>query len=535
MSNERVDGGERVEARSGLTHHAIRAQLSRVLASRDFGATERTASLLRFLVEEALEDRADQLKGYTIAVEVFGRGEDFDPAKDPVVRTQAGRLRQALERYYLLEGKDDPIRIEIPRGRYVPLFVEVSSVGPVGPRVPEIPRLAPAIAVLPPVALGEPEAVGWFAGGLGEELLIELNRYQDFVAVPCRSSVAEPASLAEWSELADAMQARFFLGGSVRRDSEIVKAAVHVVDSSEGTQIWSRTFKVPLEARELIAIQETIAREVIAIVADQLGVVAKALSREANRKPPSEWKTFEAMLHYHHALALLDEHELMVSQSALESALESEPDYGPAWAALGNLWLQGYAFSGIDEVSAFEQASEWIERGAELDPDNQLARTARAFLLLLRGDLPGFEREAQLALELNPGSPFYVGMLGYLTASSGEFARGLEMLDWAISVSARHPNWFHHIMFMDHWKRAEFEEAAAELMLPARRSWELALRGCALHRLGREQEARELFENAVSRESGFRDRARHVLGGLWRDEEMASEIAEIFRQYGVDV
>ena len=41
---------------------------------------------------------------------------------DPIVRIQAGRLRRSLERYYLLSGKDDPVRIELPKGTYVPVF-----------------------------------------------------------------------------------------------------------------------------------------------------------------------------------------------------------------------------------------------------------------------------------------------------------------------------------------------------------------------------------------------------------------------------
>jgi tetratricopeptide (TPR) repeat protein len=331
------------------------------------------------------------------------------------------------------------------------------------------------------------------------------------------------------------MQARFFLGGSVRNDRKSVQAALHLVDSSSGAQIWSRTFKVSLDARKLIATQETIAREVIAIVADHLGIVAKQLSREASRRPPSEWRTFEAMLHYHHALARSDEEDLLVSRDALEAALKHEPDYGPAWAALGNLWLLGYTFGGIDETTAFEQASEWIDRGAELDPDNQLARTVRASAFLLRGDDSGFEREAEIALQLNPGSPYYVGTIGYLVACSGDLARGLEMVDWAIGVSARHPNWFHHIPFLDSWKRGDFETATYELDLPTGRSWEFALRGCALDRLDRKQEAEQMFAKATAQDARFSDRARHMLGGLWRDEEVSGEILEIFRRYGVEV
>lgn len=66
--------------------------------------------------------RADHIKGYTIATEVFGRKEDFDQTTDPIVSVEACRLRRALEHYYLVAGLQDPVRIDIPKGSYVPTF-----------------------------------------------------------------------------------------------------------------------------------------------------------------------------------------------------------------------------------------------------------------------------------------------------------------------------------------------------------------------------------------------------------------------------
>jgi adenylate cyclase len=99
-----------------LAHDAIREQLDRILASREFHATTRMRDFLRFVVEETLAGRSDQLKGYTVATAVFGRDKDFDPALDPIVRIQAGKLRRELEAYYLVAGREDPIRIDIPKG-----------------------------------------------------------------------------------------------------------------------------------------------------------------------------------------------------------------------------------------------------------------------------------------------------------------------------------------------------------------------------------------------------------------------------------
>jgi Tol biopolymer transport system component len=77
---------------------------------------------LRFLAERHLEGSHNQLKESVIAVEVFGRKTDHDPSQDSIVRTEASRLRGRLAEYYVGEGKDDGMVIELPKGGYIPVF-----------------------------------------------------------------------------------------------------------------------------------------------------------------------------------------------------------------------------------------------------------------------------------------------------------------------------------------------------------------------------------------------------------------------------
>src|SRR5215471_3395550 len=100
---------------------AARRQLERVLASPGFARNERLSRFLRFAVERHLEGRDAELKESLLAIEVFGRRPDYDPKQDPIVRTEASRLRARLSEYYLGEGKSDALVIEVPRGGYVPV------------------------------------------------------------------------------------------------------------------------------------------------------------------------------------------------------------------------------------------------------------------------------------------------------------------------------------------------------------------------------------------------------------------------------
>ena len=107
---------------ASLSDKEIRAALDNVVGSPNFRASPRLAAFLRFVVEATLDGRADRVKEYSIAVGALGRNDTFDPQTNPIVRVEAGRLRQALERYYAGPGRSDRLVIEIPCGRYIPRF-----------------------------------------------------------------------------------------------------------------------------------------------------------------------------------------------------------------------------------------------------------------------------------------------------------------------------------------------------------------------------------------------------------------------------
>ena len=99
-----------------------RQQLERILASPVFTRNERLSRFLRFIVERHLDGRDEELKESLIAIEVFGRPPGYDSKRDPIVRTEASRLRTKLTEYYLGEGKNDSLIIDLPKGGYVPAF-----------------------------------------------------------------------------------------------------------------------------------------------------------------------------------------------------------------------------------------------------------------------------------------------------------------------------------------------------------------------------------------------------------------------------
>ena len=106
-----------------------RAELERVLGSRGFARAPTLANLLSYLCEKFFVGEANQIKEYSIGVEVFRRGPSFDQDADSIVRVEANRLRKRLTDYYQGEGAHNPLQITIPVGQYVPKFEPTSAPG----------------------------------------------------------------------------------------------------------------------------------------------------------------------------------------------------------------------------------------------------------------------------------------------------------------------------------------------------------------------------------------------------------------------
>ncbi|MFN7938637.1 MAG: malectin domain-containing carbohydrate-binding protein [Bryobacteraceae bacterium] len=136
-----------------------RASLHAVLVSREFSRSPALAKLLRYLCEKTFEGRVHEIKEFSIATEVYGRGETFGEKRDSVVRVEVSRLRKRLLNYYSSEGAQQSLRIVIPPGTYQPEFVpfpipDALPIEPQAEALPRTPRLWIAVSACGMLVLG---------------------------------------------------------------------------------------------------------------------------------------------------------------------------------------------------------------------------------------------------------------------------------------------------------------------------------------------------------------------------------------------
>ena len=520
---------------------AIKVQLKRILKSSEFKATDKQKKFLSFVVDETLKDRASQLKGYTIGVDVYKRKENFDPQMDPIVRLEAGRLRRALENYYQEAGRNDPVRIEIPKGGYVPTFHTV-RMPPSGKETfasanqDDALSTNPSIAVIPLINLTGDKEQDYFVDGLTEELTSELTRHQEFQVIASQSTMRFKDRKADPEEIGRDLNVRFILTGSVRKDVKTVKVTVRLLDSFSAEQIWGESYKRDQTPADLIAVQEDISANVIGTIADQYGLITRKLSREARKKAPADMKTYDAILRFYHYETKLTPEAFGKALAALEQAVEIDPEYGLAWAMLGHLHADNHALGFIEIEASLEKALTFAQKGVSLAPGNQFAWDSISLVYFHQGDKELFLLHVEQTLALNPNAPYVVGVAGWHMALYGEWDRGLTLLRKGMKLNPHHPSWFHLAFYMDFYRRGQYEQAFTEaikfnypeLYIDA------MIRASALGQMKKKREAEAAVDELLKLYPDFKHQPRHMIGRYVKVDDLVDKIIEGLQKAGLD-
>lgn len=389
----------------------VRAELERVLSSQHLQASDRRRAFLRFIVEESLSGRADRLKGYTVALAVFGRDETFDPQADPVVRLEARRLRRDLDGYYVDAGSHDAVRISIPKGSYVPRF-EWHDTALLPPRPgaesdtqsetrppgaashtfdgKEKPRRAwtrylmiggvaaavvaiawagwtlmsrpaetqptassntargPSVVVLPFKALGTTNDSQYLAAGISQELVGNLMRFPSFRLYTLPIGF-ETDEPPDPTKLARDLSVAYVVSGSVHAEVNDVHVSTQMVDATTGQVLWVGTYDRPLTPEALIKVQREIAGEIAARLGQPYGVVNADLEGRIELPAVSNMESYSCVLRAYVYRRSFSRQEYDPVFQCLKDAVLRDPRYSDAWAMLGWLHMDAGRFASTDD------------------------------------------------------------------------------------------------------------------------------------------------------------------------------------------
>jgi hypothetical protein len=202
------------------------------------------------------------------------------------------------------------------------------------------------------------------------------------------------------------------LDGSIQRGASGLKVNVSLVDVSSGHQIWGDSYRTDYSPSQLIVFQEEVANTIAGKMISEYGIIAKTLSHESKQHPPSELKTYEAILRYYEFNANFTAETFFKALEALQHASRKEPDCGLVWSMLARLYAINYSLELFDRATPFDKAVLFAEKGVQLEPANQRVRLILAFVRLIENELSAGLAETDRALAFNPNSMVFLENIG---------------------------------------------------------------------------------------------------------------------------
>jgi len=504
--------GSCAQAASEPSEADVRAELDRILASAQFSVPKRVRQFLVYVINETLIGRGDRIKAYSIAVEVFGRNPNFDIRNDPVVRIEAGRLRRALERHYLLGGNTDPVVIEIPKGGYVPRFhwrhelpgdrdheaqpipsgrrefgqsisawlnpwfvgsiaamaaiiiISLTRAPTTSPPAPSTTMAAqpegPSLIVKPFVNLSREPEVDFYVAGIGEELLSQLARFKE-LTVFRRETSGTISPTASTSETRQRLGGRYILEGGIRLFEGKLRVTSRVVDGETSAIIWSGAYDADPRASNLVDVEATIAAKVATAVAQPYGIIFSAAPQPSRSAQSPE--IYQCSYRFYRYRTVLDGNAHAQTRECLEQVTARYPDNATDWAMLSYIYLDEDRFQlnrRPGPSSPIERARQAAERAVRIDPENIRALQALMTVLYFSKQPTEALRIGARALQLNPNDTELLAEFGSRVAQSGDWPRGAALIEEALTKNAGHSGYYTGILALAAYMQGDDTRAA---------------------------------------------------------------------------
>ncbi|AZO81956.1 MULTISPECIES: adenylate cyclase [unclassified Bosea (in: a-proteobacteria)] len=486
----------------------VRAELDRLIASPEFNIPGRAKKFLRYIVEETLAGRAARIKAYTVGTEVFDRDAAFDAQNDPVVRIEAGRLRRALERYYLIAGSADSVTISIPKGGYVPLFElraarQAAPLAPVSPApdtasMPPQRRMAwlgagvvlssilfigsallsgsrdgpkptieaPAVstlAITPFANLGDIPEAKIYAEGLTEEVMSQVARFKELSVLGRETSRNIPPG-ADAAQIYRTLGARYVLEGSVRAATSQLRVTGRLLDARTGAVLWSQSYDNDLRARDLLTIQNDVAQKVATAIAQPYGIIFQADELRTGAKAPDNLEAYACSLRFYGYRTTLSAQSHGAIRGCLEQAVAANPGYATGWAMLSILYLDEDRFGFNPKPgssAAIQRATDAARRAIRLDPANVRALQALMMALFFTQQPAEAFEIGERAVALNPNDTELLAELGTRVGQIGAWARGTALLEQALARNPAHSDYYHGVLAHHAYMQRDYRRAEA--------------------------------------------------------------------------
>jgi non-specific serine/threonine protein kinase len=315
------------------------------------------------------------------------------------------------------------------------------------------------VAVLPFKITASDKESESLADGLTEDVTAGLSRFPYLRVVAYNSAMTYKSRSIDIRAVGRELGARYVVEGSIRKRARILRINAQLVDAASGVQLWAETYNRELGEGGPFETLDDVTDRIVATVASGHGVLVRSMATATREKPLEEASASQLVSRWFTYVLQLKAEEHARLRAAFERLLDREPNHADAWACLSNLysWEYVHRLNPLEKPMERALAAAW--RAVTIDPACQLGWQQLAEAHFFAKDYTAFRDAAERAMALNPRNSHTQAYLGLLIAFSGEWDRGLALVQRAMALNPHHPDWCYLPYFYNHYRKGEYETA----------------------------------------------------------------------------
>jgi TolB-like protein/class 3 adenylate cyclase len=335
--------------------------------------------------------------------------------------------------------------------------IEPASVEKMAFKLPD----KPSIAVLPFVNMSGDPTQEYFSDGITEDLITDLSQISGLFIISRNSTFAYKGKAIKTRQVAEELGVRYVLEGSVRKADKQVRINAQLIDATTGGHIWAKRYDGNLD--DVFGLQDKITQKIVAALAVKLSTGEQ---EKINRKETDNIEAYDAFLKGWEHYRRWTPEDFRKAIPYFERAIELDPHYGRAYAAIASVYTEGYIKAwdwshvlGLSAEAMPSLAGEYLQTARD-NPTPLAHRVAsKWFRILLYPEKAVAEAERAIALDPNDADG-YMAMADALIYS-GKPEEAVDFVKKAMRLDPHNPANHLYILGLAHFGMEQFQEAAS--------------------------------------------------------------------------
>jgi adenylate cyclase len=368
-----------------------------------------------------------ELKGVGRPVTVYALGgSPAPPSAAPHPRRRLRPFLSSAAVLLILLGVGGWLSWPAPLG----LLLDLTGLGE-SPAAPALP-VEPSIVVLPFANLSDGGDQAYFADGVAEDLMTDLSGIPGLFVISRNSAFAYRGEDIDVLKIGRELGVRYVAEGSVRRAADQVRVTARLSDAASGFQLWSARYD--RELSDVFALQSEISEEILAALNFR---ILEAEVARLRRKPTDSLSAYEALKRGNAQFGRFTREGHREARLLFERALELDPEYADAYAALANVYNYEYMGGWNQDPALLDRAEELVRRSLELDDAGPAGHAAKTAIDIARSRWRAAVEAGERAIELAPSFDFAHLLLAMAYRGDGRLVDAFQMIRRGMRLDPR--------------------------------------------------------------------------------------------------